>query len=589
MPYVLAHKKAEGERWGMKSDHLIEEIKAKLDIVELISEHVDLKRSGQNYKGLCPFHAEKTPSFMVNPSKQIFHCFGCSKGGDIFAFLMDYENMNFQEAISYLAAKAGLRIENFSRESKASRGLKESLFAMNSEASVFFTENLKGSERPSSYLNDRELTDEVIIKFGLGYSRNERDALFSHLKKKGFPLDHIKASGLVYFGESASSGSAHDFFRDRLMFPISDMQGRIIAFGGRTLSSSKDVPKYINSPDSIIFKKGETCYGMNIAKSLIPRKGYSIVVEGYLDSIMCHQHGFGNTIAPLGTALTAGHLKKLRRFSNKVLLLFDGDPAGTAAAKRSLELTYSEGMIAKVLMLPQGEDPDTFLRKHGAEHFRKYMGKAISPVEFILKTYGRNKLDAVRHMLSLIAACPDSLQRDEALRELSSWSAIDELTLRQELKSAGKKPEQKTNSAFPEGKAENRISKEEQTLLSIILSAPEKSSYILNNINPESMENESVRELFKKIKTFLAESGSTRLSPEDLMALCSSNEQQLMTKFSVNAGIDEEYIDENIEGCLKIIAIKELEKQIREAEKAEDEKLLDALIRKKKLLQKPSE
>ncbi|MCL4491667.1 MAG: DNA primase [Nitrospirae bacterium] len=566
----------------MRSDHLVEEIKSKIDIVDLIAEHVELKRSGQNYKGLCPFHSEKTPSFMVNPSKQIFHCFGCNKGGDIFTFLIDYEKMTFQEAISYLAGKAGLRIENFKEDSKINKGLKESLLAMYKEASGFFTARLKDSERATSYITGRGLSSETIEKFSLGYSRNERDALFSHLKRKGFPLEHIKASGLVYFGESASGGGPHDFFRDRLMFPIFDMQGRIIAFGGRTLSSSKSVPKYINSPDSILFKKGESCYGINIAKSFIPGKGYSIIVEGYLDSIMCHQYGFGNTIAPLGTALTAGHLKKLRRFSDKVLLLFDGDSAGTTAAKRSLELIYAEGMVSKVLMLPQGEDPDTFLRKHGGEHFRKYMGKAISPVEFIVKVYGKNKLDGVRHLLSILQACPDPLQRDETLRELSSWSAIDELTLRQELKNLRAKPASKDNHTYLERISEKKISREEQTLLSIIFSMPEKSSYILNNLDPRGMGDYAMRGLFEKMKTLITGGRSGNPSGKDLMDVCSSEEQKLITRFSVNSDIDEEHVDEIIEGCLRAFTMKELERRIKTAGDAGDIELLHSLLAEKK-------
>lgn len=571
----------------MRSDHLVEEIKSKIDIVDLIAEHVDLKRAGQNYKGLCPFHSEKTPSFMVNPSKQIFHCFGCNKGGDVFTFLMDYERMSFQEALSYLADKAGLKIEQYKDSPGINKGLKESLFAMHKEASDFFTACLRDSERASSYVAGRGLHMETAKKFALGYSMNERDALLGHLKKKGFPIEHIKSSGLVYFGESASGGGPHDFFRDRIMFPIFDLQGRGIAFGGRTLSSSKSVPKYLNSPDSIIFKKGETCYGINIAKSFIPVKGYSIVVEGYLDSIMCHQYGFGNTIAPLGTALTAGHLRKLQRFSNKVLLLFDGDAAGTSAAKRSLELTYAAGMMAKVLTLPEGEDPDTFLRKHGVEHFRKFMGKAVSPVEFMLKTYGRNKLDGVRHLLSMLQACPDPLQRDETLRELSSWSAIDELTLRQELKNVRRRPEQREQDAPQWQIEEKRISKEEQTLLSIIFSMPGKSAYILNNLDPRSMDDYATRGLFEKMKTLATDGREGGPSAQALMDVCSSEERQLITRFTVNSEIDEKHVDEMIEGCLRIIAMKALERRIKTAGDTGDIELLHSLLaEKKKMLPK---
>lgn len=569
----------------MNSDRTIDEIKTKIDIVDLISEHVDLKRAGQNFKGLCPFHAEKTPSFMVNPSKQICHCFGCGKGGDIFAFTMHYENMNFPEAVSYLASKAGIKIEPFTDGPAYGKGIKESIFAIHKEALQFFKNNLSSSGSANAYIRERGLSSEVIEIFSIGYSTGMRDPLFSHLKNKSFTLEQIKASGLVYFGENG----VHDFFRDRIMFPIFDLQGRPVAFGGRKLSTSENIPKYLNSPDHMLFKKGESCYGIHIAKNAITQKGYSIVVEGYLDAIMCHQHSFNNTIAPLGTALTAGHLKKLKRFSPKVLLLFDGDQAGISATKRSLELIYTEGMSAKIVMLPEKEDPDTFLRKHGADYFRQYIGKAVTPVEFLLKLYGKNKLDGVRYALSLILSCPDSLQREETLRELSSWSGIDELTLRQELKNSRRPASHKGGEVTGLQKLTGTISKEEQTLLSIIFSVPEKRHDILNHLDPECMRSYSMQGLFEKIRSFLAENKSDNLLSADFMALCNSYEQAVITKLSVNAEVDPEHVDAMINGCLRTIAMKGISRQIEGAGKAGDEKLLFSLFGKKKLLQKAYE
>lgn len=561
----------------------VEDIKSRIDIIDLIAEHVELKRAGQNYKGLCPFHSEKTPSFMVNPSKQIFHCFGCHKGGDIFAFVMNYENMTFHEAVSHLAQKAGIKLENRSQKSEVRSGLKENLFAIQKEAIIFFQNNLKISKQAISYLDKRGLNSDIIEVFSIGYTRNEKDALFSHLKAKGFAMEHIKASGLVNFGEHG----IYDFFRDRLMFPIFDLHGRTIAFGGRILSNSKNAPKYINSPDSIIFKKGESSYGLNIAKNSITQKGYSIIVEGYLDVISCHQYGFTNAIAPLGTALTPGQLKRLKRFSNKVLLVFDGDSAGISATKRSIELCYAEGMIVKILLLPQGEDPDTFLRKHGEESFRKYMGKAISPVEFLLKVSGRSKLDAVRYMLQIISSCPDPLQRDETIRELSDRSKINELTLREELKSIGQK-KQITEHRIQ--RTENRrqktdilspcINREEHILLNIALSFPDRAALIANNIDPRIIEDPGIRGIFEKIKK--------GLSMEKLLSMCDEEEQRLITMLSINTEIDEEHVEESIEGCLKAIAMRKLERQIKSAGEAGDVKLLNSLFSEKKSLSQKS-
>ncbi len=577
------------------TDRTVDDIKLKIDIIDLIAEHVDLKRAGQNFKGLCPFHAEKTPSFMVNPSKQIFHCFGCGKGGDIFAFTMHYENMNFREAVSYLANKAGIKIEPLDNGPGYSKGIKESILGIHKEAVQFYKNNLNSSSQASEYLRERGLGSEVIEKFSIGYSTARRDSLFSHLKNQSFTLEQIRASGLVYFGENGT----HDFFRERIMFPIFDLQGRAVAFGGRTLSTAANIPKYLNSPDHVLFKKGESCYGMHIAKNAIVQKGYSIVVEGYLDAIICHQYSFSNVIAPLGTALTAGHLKRLKRFSTKVLLIFDGDPAGMSATKRSLDLIYAEGMAAKILLLPEKEDPDTFLRKYGADYFRRYMGKAVTPVEFLLKLYGRNKLDAVRYAISLMLSCTDQLLRDETLRELSSMSGIDEQTLRQELKNSRKAADLKASNVRRQGPVVNEesedtglqepggaVSKEEQLLLSVIVSVPEKRYDILDHLDPENMASYPMQGLFEKIRLYLAENKSGDLLSSGFMALCNGEEQALITKLSVDAEIDPDHVDAMIKDCLKTIAVKGIRRKIELAQKAGDEKLLLSLYGQKKLLQK---
>lgn len=555
---------------------IVEEIKSRIDIIDLISEHVDLKKAGQNYKGLCPFHSEKTPSFMVSPSKQIFHCFGCNKGGDIFAFVMNYENMTFHEALSFLSQKAGIKLENRSQKPEVRSGLKESLFAIYKEALVFFQNNLKNSKQALSYLKERGLNSETIERFSIGFSKNEKDSLFNYLKNRGFQQEHIKASGLVNFSENGT----YDFFRDRLMFPIFDLQGRVIAFGGRLLSSSKNAPKYINSSDSLLFKKGESSYGLNIAKNPISQKAYSIIVEGYLDVVMCHQHNITNAIAPLGTALTSGQMKKLKRFSNKVLLIFDGDSAGISATKRSVELCYAEGMTAKILLLPQGEDPDTFLRRHGEDKFRKYMSKALSPVDFLLKIYSKSKLDAVRNMLRLIIACPDSLQRDEAIKELAEKSKINELTIREELKNIIPKEHKTADKRQRSGKIEYSITREEKMLLSIALLKPDKADAIVNCIELQIIEDPVIKRVFEKIKTLIDD--GHELSIERLLSVCDEEEQKLITMLSINPEIDEEHIDESMNDCLRIIKIKGIQRQIISASEAGDLKLLRSLLFEKK-------
>ncbi|MCL0062135.1 DNA primase [Thermodesulfovibrionales bacterium] len=577
----------------MKSDSLISDIKAKIDIVDLVSEHLDLKRAGQNYKGLCPFHLEKTPSFTVSQSKQIFHCFGCSKGGDIFTFVMEHENMTFSESISYLADKAGLKIEDFQIGSKATKGAKEGLFAIYKEATAFFKDNLRRSNRAIAYLKQRGLTSETIEEFSIGYSKGERDLLFNHLKRQGFPLEHIKASGIVYFDKDVP----YDFFRERLMFPIFDLQGRVVAFGGRTLSALKNLPKYINSPDSIIFKKGEFSYGLNIAKKFIIQKDYSNIVEGYIDVLICHQYGFGNVIAPLGTALTSGQARKIKRFSNNLLLIFDGDFAGVSAAKRAIELCSKEGMTAKVLLLPEGKDPDAFIRENGEEYFKRYIGRAISPVEFLVNASGENKLDAVRHVLHLISSCPDPLQRDKNIQELSDRSKINEIALREELGNISQRAAKTGVLASPLSKISQReplkvheIKNEERILLNISLLMPEKANSIVCHLDPGAIDDPVIKGIFEKMKISITSNTAEEGYPsiEGLMAICSGEEQKVITMLSTKSEFDEEKIDENIKDCFKKIALKQIERQIREAGQRKDERLLSSLIMSRKnLLEKP--
>ena len=568
----------------MKNDGQIDEIKSRIDIHDLIAEYVDLKRSGQNYKGLCPFHSEKTPSFMVSPSKQIFHCFGCNKGGDIFSFIMNYENMTFSEALSFLANKAGVQIEVM-RHDDPDKGIKEALFAIHEEARRFFTANLKSSKHALSYLAERGIQPETIEQFSLGYAKNERDSLLRHLRAAGFSDRQLKSSGLAYFGET----EVHDLFRDRLLFPIFDLRGKVVAFGGRTLSPSKNIPKYLNSPENPIFRKGESCYALNIAKKYIADKGYAIIVEGNFDVIVCHQFGFSNTVAPLGTALTAGHLRKLKKVSNKVLLTFDADPAGIAAAKRVIELVYAEGLISKIVLLSEGEDPDTFLRKYGAEQFKNFLAKALSPVRFFLSRAGKSKIDGVRQFLTILSSCHDPLLRDDALRELSDLAS--EKVLREELAIIARKTSEvnrKFRASSPELSAPSssgEMTKEEEILLNITFSLPRLARRIAERVDIPNLENPLAKKLFEKILAFPQDA---TLSMDIFLTDCSPEERTLISKLSIDPGIDMNEIAQNIDDCINKISLKSINKRISVAKSMGDADSLRMLIRERTtLMQKP--
>lgn len=551
----------------MKSDNLIEDIKSRLDIEDVISEYVELKKSGQNLKGLCPFHTEKTPSFMVNPSKQIFHCFGCNTGGDMFTFIMQYENITFGEAAETLGRRAGLDLDSYKSTGKKNRGLKERIYAINTEAADLFCENLSKSSSANQYLDKRGLDQQTTAAFGLGLSKNDKDQMYKYLREKGYTDDEIKASGLVFFGERGPL----DFFRNRLMFTITDQQSKVVAFGGRIMQAESRLPKYINSSDSPVFKKGETCYGLAQAKNSISQKGYCIIVEGYFDVIMCHQHGIQNVIAPLGTALTPGHLAKLKRFTNKILLVFDGDPAGISATKRSLEILFAAAFDSKVLLLPKGDDPDTFLRAKGAAAMRSAMAKSLRPADFMLRT-NKDRLAAAREMLRMLAACPDHLLKDDTLRELADRSKINEAALREELNSASKKSAHHSGhaDAAPQQRSISRPNAEEELLLNIALGIPDAAEMILKKLDLNHMETPIIRSIFEKIKKLSSTDGQF-FSEDLLMRECAPDEQAFVSRHSVRLQVDAEEVKKNIRDCLKKMSLRRIDSAIREAEEQGDE------------------
>ncbi|NCO83471.1 MAG: DNA primase [Nitrospirae bacterium CG_4_10_14_3_um_filter_44_29] len=556
----------------MKTDRILDDIKSRIDIVELVSDYIELKKAGQNYRAACPFHAEKTPSFMVSQSKQIFHCFGCGAGGDIFGFVMKYENLNFQEALKMLAKKAGVQLSGFRFDDSLTER-KERLYVIQKEALNTFTGNLKKSKTAIAYLDNRGVSLEMVEAFSLGYADRGRKVLYDHLKANGFDDSLITQSGLVFTGESG----LHDVFKNRIMFPIFNIQGDAVAFGGRAVDDS--MPKYLNSPETLLFKKGETLYGLNAAKDEIRKKGYVMIVEGYLDVIMCCQHGFLNVAAPLGTALTAGHLKKLGRFTKKVLIVFDSDAAGIAAAKRSLSILYEHGFTSKVLLLPEGDDPDSFLRENGSRAFQIKLSKTESMVDFILRLKG-DKSDNVRTAIGIIDNAKDLILREELFKELAEKSGIREAVLRGETK----RYEQRAGTAKAAGvsKTAGFFYDEEVLLLSAIVAFPDRAPHIFANLNIDRVRNPIVRQIFQEIKPL-----GERLNMNTMLGILNDEGKALITRLSLNPGFDLEYVDKNIRDCMRGVTYCALEERIREAQKIGDQKLLRALLIEKQEIKNP--
>ena len=361
------------------SDEIIEDVRMKNDIVDVISQYVKLTRKGSSYFGLCPFHNEKTPSFSVTPSKQMYYCFGCGAGGNVYTFIMEYENLSFGEAVKHLADRAGVELPKieYSREAKEKAERRTALLEINKQAAQYFYYQLRreNGARAYQYLTDRGLSNETIRKFGLGYSDKYSDDLYKFLKGKNYSDELLRESGLFNVDERHGM---YDKFWNRVIFPIMDVNNRVIGFGGRVMGDAK--PKYLNSPETKIFDKSRNLYGLNIARTT--RKKYLILCEGYMDVISMHQAGFTNAVASLGTALTSGHASLLKRYTQEVLLLYDSDEAGIRAALRAIPILREAGVNSRVVSLKPYKDPDEFIKNLGEEAFEERLGQAMDSFMF---------------------------------------------------------------------------------------------------------------------------------------------------------------------------------------------------------------
>ena len=373
------------------SEEVIEEVRTKNDIVDVISGYVRLQKKGSSYFGLCPFHNEKSPSFSVSREKQMYYCFGCGAGGNVFTFLMDYENFSFVEALKFLADRAGVVLPEmeYSKEAKARADRKTQLLEINKLAAQYFYVQLKSEQGKTAhaYLTGRQLSEETIKAFGLGYSSKYSDDLFRYLRKRGYTEDLIRQAGLINTDEK---NGVYDKFWNRVMFPIMDVNNRVIGFGGRVMGDAK--PKYLNSPETVIFDKSRNLYGLNRART--SRKPYFLVCEGYMDVIALHQAGFTNAVASLGTALTTGHAALIKRYVQEVYLTYDSDEAGTRAALRAVPILKEAGITAKVIRMDPYKDPDEFIKNLGAEEFERRIGNArngfMFGLEMLEKEYDMN-------------------------------------------------------------------------------------------------------------------------------------------------------------------------------------------------------
>jgi len=474
-------------------DEKLSEIRNTANITDIISERVVLKKAGKDHVGLCPFHSEKTPSFTVSPVKQIYHCFGCGAGGDVFSFLMKHEGIGFSEAVQSLARRYGIQLpeRNMSASQKKAASLRQQLFDLNRRIMSFFTDHLvnrSSGQMARSYLEKRGFNQETVSKFGIGFAPDGWDNLVQFYRKLNISQVLAENTGLIV---PRKNQGFYDRFRNRVIFPIFDVTNQIIGFGGRVLDDSK--PKYLNSPETIIYNKSRSLYGAHAAKNKARETGSVYIVEGYFDLLALHQHGVTNTVATLGTSLTAEHVSLLRRgFAQKAYLVFDSDAAGLKAARRSIPLFMNAAMDAAVIVLPKGYDPDSYIFKYGRDAFEKASEKATGMVEFLIESSIKSnglsmegKVRVITDLQQLLLEIKDNVARSIYIKYLAERLSVNETAILEKIKAGVKryKPPMPNNRlannddiqslAENDSLIESEMIKVEKQIVSMMLKSPE--------------------------------------------------------------------------------------------------------------------
>ena len=502
------------------SDEIIQRVKDASDIVAVVGEHVQLKKAGSSYKGLCPFHNEKTPSFIVSPSRNSFHCFGCGKGGNAITFLMEVERLSFPEALKLLAEKANIELPKPQEREEDREGerQRERLIELNEFAAKLFHEKLLSAEGQTArdYFKGRGYNKEDAVKFLIGFAPAGWDILKNAGQKAGFSQEELLAAGLIVHNEEKKS--FYDKFRNRLIFPVKNNYDKVIGFGGRALGEDPG-PKYLNSPETLLFKKGENLYLLEAAREAIRQKGFVIVVEGYFDALALHHHGFENAVATLGTALTSQHGRILKRYTQDVLFSYDADDAGQAAVARSYEPLAGAGLQVRVLVMPDGKDPDEFLQKHKPEELVVLMGKAPDyfrwwAASIRSKTQGQPVEQRVRSLAPLvpvIAGLGTESQVQSACAAVESEMGLDNRDFLALVNEARKKgvgraaTEAKKSNAeeVPFSKGEKGVVNEGQLEAEFLVLLNEENGDFIpwakDELTPEVFENENFRHLFEAL------------------------------------------------------------------------------------------
>jgi len=560
---------------GYIPDELVEEIRDRSDIVEVISDRVLLKKSGANYKGLCPFHSEKTPSFTVSPAKQIFHCFGCNEGGNVYQFVMKIENLSFPDSVLLLARRYGINIVE-QKVKGVNSSQKNTLYDVNAMAAEFFQRQL--SELPQGktareYLRKRGITENIIESFKIGYASPSWDGVHQFLKKKGISADIQNSAGLIK--ERENGGGYVDRFRERIIFPISDSEGRIVGFGGRVLNDTDSRPKYLNSPETLVYKKGNILYGLHITKDLIRKSKDAFLVEGYFDLITAYQHGIKNVIATSGTALTEDHARLLRRYTETVTLVFDGDEAGRNASNRGGIVLLNGGVKVKVIPLPQGNDPDSFIREKkgdgffniskGSKPFMEYIINKESAESDLKSIDGRVKcINAVIPFLSLMN---NSVEKSMYISSLAEKTGVSEKAIMDEMSKNKVKDKAKVKEVLT-STSSSSSNKAERILVQLMLLDNKNIEKIKKHISVDDFKDNDMAKISSLLFT-LSESNDN-IAISHIMDKLSEDKLKKLISEMVFEDIEYQDVDKNISDCIRYIKknridIKELVNRLKTA------------------------
>ncbi|MFQ5657350.1 MAG: DNA primase [Candidatus Methylomirabilales bacterium] len=560
---------------GFIPEEVIEQVQNASSIVEVVEGYLPLKQTGKYFRALCPFHSEKTPSFTVNPERQIFYCFGCGEGGDVFRFLMRREGFTFPEAVRHLAQRAGIPLPERGGDRRGEGRLK--LFELQRLACDFFRRTLNGppGREARDYLARRGVTEELSERFQLGYAAPEWEGLLRELTKRGFTPRQVEAAGLALPRQDGQG--YYDRFRDRLMMPISDSTGNIVGFGGRALGDQQ--PKYMNSPETAIYKKGVHLYGLHLASRPIREGGVALVVEGYFDAISLHGAGFPQTVASLGTAMTPEQVALLHRYADKAVLIFDPDPAGIQAAWRGLELLVAEEMGVAVVVLPEGKDPDSLVREHGRDVLAGRLTEAQDLVDFLLTraeertglSGADEKAAAARQVLRLIDRMPEGVRRAKYIQKLAERLGVSEGTVLAELNRLGSPGSAPTSAPLPS----LPLPAAEKILIQICLLFPDVRPLVWGSLRVEQLSASPLQSIYR----FLAEYAGR---DENLGRVLTHHPDPVVRQVAAELFVEggEEFGDPHrmAQDCLVRLKLQEVQDQLKGAREQGD------LLRVKELL-----